>query len=775
MVSNLIICTVGTSLLQKKTDGRRQEFPPSPIIDNILSVLSHDPSHILNQKTIEEELSEESGYCHRLFNVLMDLTPNNELVKRGKKDYHKDPDLLPAELSSIYLYYWHDNNIPSDGGDEINNGDIVVFLHSETNEGIFCACCLKKYLEEKEPLKSKISEVKIIGIEGLQTKDTKKFEETAILKLSEILKKEIESGHKKDYNVVLNITGGYKGTIPYLTLFGMLYQGGEDTKERKVSIKYLYEDSKEVITLPNLPVAFDIFMWRNYRGFVKAMPHLEATVAESFLENILPTQIGGLFEKVENKYRLTTLGMTLDKKYNDEKDGELTPYGRGYLLTDKINDDQKRKALQDCIDRWQYLWLGDLIPETVEHARGHTQRVLELAAQILYPILDKEGNFFGDENQTNKNLIALISAIWLHDLGHSGDYLLCKTKDGILQDVGTDDDDTVKIQRDIKGFPSMVRGMHHLLSWYLIGKDRKKLFASGHNDVRDPDIFSGSLIEDIRRIGLYHRGKMPVLENPANHALKNYEPYNYSGIEIKEPLENLRSTDADVKLPLLGALLRIADGGDVQEERTISTNYEAMRKLQSKRDIERLEKEEKKYRNILFKNSLFSQSSSLYTLKKIAEDHFNGESSNQNKCSDEMINLVEKCVQDYIRGADLENSDLTKELILHNWLSVLDQYVFKKSPDIHFKKHRGISAVMYRLDEKVENGKNEYHFKVLAIHKEGAITEKTGELIENAKRVLKDIFCEYKKVEKILNDHRIYFDSCGRQEEGSEEIIPVPF
>ena len=74
------------------------------------------------------------------------------------------------------------------------------------------------------------------------------------------------------------------------------------------------------------------------------------------------------------------------------------------------------------------------------------------------------------------------------------------------------------------------------------------------------------------------------------------------------------------------------------------------------------------------------------TLKEIAEDHFNGESSNQNECSNNMINLVEKCVQDYIRGADLENSDLTKELILHNWLSVLDQYVFKSNPFALFQR-----------------------------------------------------------------------------------------
>lgn len=770
MESNLIICTVGTSLLQKKvgvTEGKRKNFPLRDIKGDLA------PHHDWKQETIEEKLSEkEHPFNKFLFKPLKELIPKEQLGKRGEKyDPKNNPDLLPAELSSLYLFYWPDGNIP-DGEHETNNKDIVVFLPSETNHSLFCACCLRKYIEEKEPLKSKISDVKIIKIEGLQTKDTKKFEEKAILNLSEILKEEIETGHKKDYNVVLNITGGYKGVIPYLTLFGMLYQEGEeDGKEKRISIKYLYEDSKELITLPNLPVAFDIFTWRNYRGFVKAMPHLEAGVAKLFLDDILPAQIGGLFEKdkLENKYRLTTLGETLEKKYNEEKEGELTPYGRGYLLTDKIQDEQKRNALQDCINRWQYLWLGDLIPETVEHARGHTQRVLELAAQILYPILneEEEENFFGDNDQTDNNLLALISSIWLHDLGHSGDYVECKNEKGTIKDVKPNDDDAEKIQRDIKGFPSQVRYMHHILSWYLISKDKVELF--------DNSAFDDDLIEDIRRIGLYHRGKMPVLEkpDPDNPELKNYKPYKHIGIEISEPLEKLRSNN--VNLPLLGALLRIADGGDVQEERTISENYTAMRFLQNKREIEKLKQEEEKLRknvDALFDASLSSQlPEHLAELKNFAREYFSKDSTEWDNQYKEITDMVGECVRKYIGGEGLECIEGVRKIILRNWLSTLDQYVFKKSPGPHFEKHAGIRAVMYLLDKPIEeNVKKEYHYKVLVIHKEEKEGKKPKELIENAKRVLEAISEEYTKVKKILNEHHIYFDYYEGMDEKTGEI-----
>jgi hypothetical protein len=402
----------------------------------------------------------------------------------------------------------------------------------------------------------------------------------------------------------------------------MLYQEREiKGKKIKPFIKYLYEQSKDIITLPNLPVAFDIFTWRNYRGFVRAMPHLEADVAKLFLDKILPAQIGSLFEKdrLKNEYCLTTLGETLEKKYNEEKEGELTPYGRGYLLVDKIHDDPKRKALQDCINRWQYLWLGDLIPETVEHARGHTQRVLELAAQILYPILSEEENFFGDNpDQADNNLIALISAIWLHDLGHSGDYITWKN-----------DINEKPPEYKIKGFPSLIRELHHMLSWDLIDKDKNKLFESrDKNDewVKDPTIFSKDLIESIRLICLYHRGGMPVLHNT--------EKKDYVGLGVMKSLEELQRDY--INIPLLGALLRIADGSDVQEERTISQNYRAMRDLQNDRELKTLKREEGEYREKVDVSHLPEY---LRYLKETVSKYFGRESLKQDEQYEKITNI----------------------------------------------------------------------------------------------------------------------------------------
>jgi hypothetical protein len=65
---------------------------------------------------------------------------------------------------------------------------------------------------------------------------------------------------------------------------------------------------------------------------------------------------------------------------------------------------------------WAELWLGDQIPETVEHSRKHSKRLMETTA-----------HFFRAAPETLKDLgldrpaplALLLSAIVLHDIGHT--------------------------------------------------------------------------------------------------------------------------------------------------------------------------------------------------------------------------------------------------------------------------------------------------------------------------------------------------------------------
>ncbi|NTU95028.1 MAG: hypothetical protein HGA52_03160, partial [Bacteroidales bacterium] len=83
-------------------------------------------------------------------------------------------------------------------------------------------------------------------VEGQNVEDASAFSKTGLPNLIERLKK---LGINKE-QIILNITGGYKGVIPYLTILGQVY--------KNVAVMYLYENTQKVIKIPELPINFDI-------------------------------------------------------------------------------------------------------------------------------------------------------------------------------------------------------------------------------------------------------------------------------------------------------------------------------------------------------------------------------------------------------------------------------------------------------------------------------------------------------------------------------------
>lgn len=99
--------------------------------------------------------------------------------------------------------------------------------------------------------------IKTIKVEDLQIWNFSKFENgkenliNEIFKLmKEISKNEKEEKRKKYYrnNVIFNVTGGYKGIIPIMTILAQLYE---------CEIYYIFEESEDMITIPRIPLNFD--------------------------------------------------------------------------------------------------------------------------------------------------------------------------------------------------------------------------------------------------------------------------------------------------------------------------------------------------------------------------------------------------------------------------------------------------------------------------------------------------------------------------------------
>lgn len=106
---------------------------------------------------------------------------------------------------------------------------------------------------------------------------------------------------------IINITGGYKGIVPLMTIFGQL---------REVPVKYLFEEKysseySEVVSIGNLPINFD---W---------------SIGELFLDDITKDGLRTLSQKPEILRVLRTMNVVNDDNF------KLSPLGqmfRDYII-----------------------------------------------------------------------------------------------------------------------------------------------------------------------------------------------------------------------------------------------------------------------------------------------------------------------------------------------------------------------------------------------------------------------------------------------------------
>ncbi len=127
---------------------------------------------------------------------------------------------------------------------EAAEGDSVFLLCTETEDGTICAEEAGALLDAQRHLNCQVQK-----IEGLQVADASRFRRVGAQNLFATLDRLCgESAVGADADVVLNVTGGFKSVVPYVTLFGLLH---------RLPVVYLFERSKSLLRLPPVPVNFD--------------------------------------------------------------------------------------------------------------------------------------------------------------------------------------------------------------------------------------------------------------------------------------------------------------------------------------------------------------------------------------------------------------------------------------------------------------------------------------------------------------------------------------
>jgi len=234
--------------------------------------------------------------------------------------------------------------------------DIEVYLiATDTIESVLVCEVLEEVLIEKN-IKVIFDDKNII--QKLQVMDYIKFKE-GLLYLIQKLYKISEYYYE---NIVLNITGGYKAIIPYLTIFGQV---------NNIPLYYIFENSNELINIPQAPISIDWSIFQKYKNVLDSlsdMPEIdtwEAYKRENNLESDFPDIVE--FITIDNKQyvALNAIGEIFYEKFKNYIIIEVLK-GANFSKESAGNRLEIEKAIKELHQRLQEYIMQNSISTTYE-------------------------------------------------------------------------------------------------------------------------------------------------------------------------------------------------------------------------------------------------------------------------------------------------------------------------------------------------------------------------------------------------------------------------
>ena len=197
-------------------------------------IISTVGSSLITNNFSNKERNEINAISNFTFDELIEDKRYHEVIDKIEKiNYTKIENLesASAELNGIVKYY---------GAHEaIDKNDVHFLLHTDTYLGEFAAMQIQKILKTKE-----INNISVIKIDKLNTKSSKEFNQ-GIKNLFKWCYDNVPKYRDNEYNVIFNLTGGFKSLQGYMSIAGMFYAD---------KIVYVFETGKEIIEIPILPI-----------------------------------------------------------------------------------------------------------------------------------------------------------------------------------------------------------------------------------------------------------------------------------------------------------------------------------------------------------------------------------------------------------------------------------------------------------------------------------------------------------------------------------------
>lgn len=452
-----------------------------------------------------------------------------------------------AELST--LLQWKDK---SDKYASFTDLDRIILISTTTAEGILCANILKWVFEKHW---DKIKDASVQGgfpqdlikiydnIDGLGKADDPDFQKKGLPNFLNLLHQKITEYKNKGYEVILIPTGGYKALIPYMVLVGILHG---------LPVRYVYEESTQVLELPKVPLGLDIERWTREKFRLLSLLGKQYNLQAAQYKKLDPDFRNLLEEDIAKKFSLSALAIFFEAAYRDLfwKTPLQLMSGKTHLL-DYLNGDLKKK-FGKLVNIGHLIWKGDRVPEMVDHSLKHHYDLFDLAERFLLPIFDNNPDFLKPEE-----IFILLCALYLHDCGHT---------------LGTVID---KNSVEIFLSPTEIREYHHILGYerlknYFNPTYVSKALYEALNWDSNPEETWKNYMEIIATVGLFHRKKMPLhgraeAYKECQFFVEEYFPLLKEGAWC---LSFNREMIGPERVALLVCLLRIIDSLDSQRARS---------------------------------------------------------------------------------------------------------------------------------------------------------------------------------------------------------------
>lgn len=719
-----VVMTVGTSLLTNKDEDKQK--PRFTEVQNLERVSG-------DWKTRAEcpEAEIQTGaqqILGPLRSFLTETAVSRELAHRRANDPQKK-DRLPQELSYLAL-------LAQEGSQEEREGSWpaeVVLLASDTVPGRLCAWVLHGVLQDEERgfpwNRYKNLDASPRVIEGLATDplpsqeggsdaaDTnaaaRVFETQGVPNLIAELQRACAGGE----TILINLSGGFKGAIPFSTLASAFIQAPY------VTLDYLFDGSTRIIHLPSYPIGLDFTLWHQDATLLDAYPahpriygsalapRLRAA-AEELRHHPDAASLPRLLQKAYEKQRTTDPLIQYSKAIIGRLLHPAGPYVGGQRAdggreSGQSWDDTKSGQLQEIlialVERaGDTIWLGDKLPEMVDHALRHHHNLLELTEQFLLPILYHDPDFLNPRER-----FVLLSTVLLHDSGHSLDRIKVADCEALAHLFGAVE--VTGLGDEIPLWPGDIRDYHQYLSGLRLNDtDLAADLGWPHPDLgAETPLPHRALHDAVILACLYHRRRMAYdgegQDQKADNCLHLTGQWPGPLKERAKPIQE----EIGVDLMKVVALMRLIDGCDSQARRAGSEAHIRLGQTLLARDYETAAQ-----RAVMAYDMLADGDSRKAAILPPRSQVVKGGVSRTTTAWE--VNDGQRTVRMCALAELQANTSLDAAQAARMWLlaaEAAERAFFRSTPWPHFIKHQAVARV--RVLPDADFGPQNFHFHII--------------------------------------------------------------